>query len=185
MMKTPESDFELRAEDVMVSPVITISSKDTMQHAASIFLDKNISGAPVLNGGSFPVGVLTKTDITHYERDHVACASSGEDRSALRTLGALEAIAQGVGFHAEDEEESVSEWMTPKLFSVSKETSLRKVVKEMLEKRIHRVFVTEKNAVVGVITAFDLIRVLDKKLESESRELKTGINNTNKRRKNQ
>ncbi len=66
--------------------------------------------------------------------------------------------------------------MTPKLFSVSKETSLRKVVKEMLEKRIHRVFVTEKNAVVGVITAFDLIKVLDKKLELESGELKSGVN---------
>lgn len=184
MRKTNESDFELRAEDVMVSPVITISSKDTMQHAASVFLDKNISGAPVLNGGSFPVGVLTKTDITHYERDHVACASSGEDRGALRTLGALEAIAQGVGFHAESEEDAVSEWMTPKLFSVNKETSLHKVVKEMLKKRIHRVFVTEKSAVVGVITAFDLIRVLDKKLELELEGLKSRINYVNKRRKN-
>ncbi len=168
MKQTRKDDFQLHAEDVMVSPVITISSKDTMQRAASVFLDKNISGAPVLNGGAFPVGVLTKTDITHYERDHVACFSGGEDRGALRTLGALETIAQGVGFHTESEEDKVTEWMTPKLFSVKKETPLREIVKEMLKKRIHRVFVTEKNEVVGVITAFDLIRVLDKTLEFKS-----------------
>ncbi len=182
MRKIQRIDFELHAEDVMVSPVVTISSKDTMQHAASVFLDKNISGAPVLNGSASPVGVLTKTDITHYERDHVACASRGEDRGALRTLGALEAIAQGIGFHAEKEEDMVTEWMTPKLFSVNKETSLRDVVKEMLKKRIHRVFVTESREVVGVITAFDLIKVLDKTLELKSERLKV---TKNKRRKNQ
>ena len=151
----------IRAEMIMSRPLVTIGNNDTMRHAAAVFLDKNISGAPVFNHLQKPIGVLTKTDIVRYEREHAAAEATGE-RDALRTLGTLELIAKGAGFHRESEEDYVSRWMTPKVFAAGKMASLADVLREMSQRRIHRIFIQDEKTkkLIGVITTFDLMRFL-------------------------
>jgi len=150
----------LKAGDIMTTPVVMIRSHDTMQKAASVFLEKNISGAPVLDKRLKAVGVLTKTDITRYERDKIASWDALSARAPIRTLGTLELIAQSIG--AVGQKDCVSEWMTPKVIAVPKKAPFKKVVRDMISKRIHRLFVVEKkNRILGVITTFDLIKFLD------------------------
>ena len=112
------------AGEVMSKPVISLRSNDTIHHAAGVLLDKGISGAPVMNAVGQPVGVITKTDIARYEREHVAVHEGTPIREAMRTLGTLELISQTKGFHIESEDERIERWMTPRVFSVGKETSL-------------------------------------------------------------
>lgn len=53
---------KLKVKDVMVSPVITVRSDDTIEQAALLMEEHRVSGLPVLNGGSL-VGILTITDL--------------------------------------------------------------------------------------------------------------------------
>jgi CBS domain-containing protein len=55
---------------------------------------------------------------------------------------------------------TVDDLMTPMVFDVSEDTPLQTVAETMLKGRIHRVLVTHKNHLVGIITALDLIRVI-------------------------
>ncbi len=161
----------LKARDVMTSPVVFLKADENMRQAASALRKPGGSGAPVRAGQDQPVGVLTTSDIARYERDRVGTAEQGSHPGDPRTLGSMESVSRQSGFHVEDEEDMVGEWMTPKVFSVKTESSLSEVLEEMLRRRIHRVFVkTGKHGKLsGVITTFDLLRVLRSGLLSRAR----------------
>jgi len=53
---------KLKVKDVMVSPVITVRSDDTIEQAALLMEEHRVSGLPVLDGGTL-VGILTITDL--------------------------------------------------------------------------------------------------------------------------
>lgn len=160
--KTKKPSPLITAEQIMTQPVICIHTSDTVRHAASIFLNNNVSGAPVLNHLEEPVGVLTKTDILRYERDYVALRMTETMRQAMKTSGSLELIAAKHGFHEETEEDYVTHWMTPKIYTVSLNASLADVVREMNERRIHRIFIRNhmNSKITGVITTFDLLKFM-------------------------
>jgi CBS domain-containing protein len=144
----------LLARDIMSSPLFTLSADDTMRQAAGLFLDKNISGAHVVDAAGAPVGVLTKTDIIRYER-FAGAERDAELRDAMRTLDTLEVVSHGA--HADDR---VARWMTPRVIAVEEDTPISEVGRNMAAKKIHRVFVRERKTrrLAGVITSFDLIR---------------------------
>lgn len=148
----------------MSRPLITLRTDDTVQNAAAIFLDKNISGLPVINQSGVPVGVFTKTDIVRYEREYVAATGAHEMREHMQTLGTLEVVSQGIGLSANESSDLISNWMTPKVFEVSSNEPLPSVIQEMIRRRIHRIFVTDErtNRLTGVITTFDLMRHLSR-----------------------
>jgi len=151
----------LLARDAMSAPLVTLHVNDTMDHAAALFLDNGISGAPVLDDGGRAVGVLSKTDIVRYEREHVAVDQPQDVREAMRTLDSLEVIAQSRGFHAVTPEDRVGQWMTPKVFAVDEDAPLAEVARRAAEWKMHRVFVRGKGRkLVGVITTFDLMKRL-------------------------
>jgi CBS domain-containing protein len=50
--------------------------------------------------------------------------------------------------------------MTKEIVRVSPEATLREVSRTMLKQRVHRVLVVAQGNLVGVISTFDLVRVL-------------------------
>ena len=55
----------------------------------------------------------------------------------------------------------VRDIMTPVVFAVSPRTPARRVVSEMLSRRVHRLFVVDAEGIlVGVISATDVLRYL-------------------------
>ncbi len=50
--------------------------------------------------------------------------------------------------------------MTPTVYTVTDDTPLHKIAKTMIAGRIHRLFVTEKDVVVGIITTLDMLKIL-------------------------
>lgn len=163
-----------RAQDVMSPRVVTLCAGESMRRAAAVLLEKGISGAPVLGAQDKPVGVLTKTDIARYERDHVSVRNAGAGQEAMRTLGTLEAIGQDAGFHPESEEDKISEWMTPKVVAVARDAPMAQVIREMLERHIHRIFVRDgaSGRICGVITSFDILRFVQTLLDGDFRPRK-------------
>ncbi len=63
-------------------------------------------------------------------------------------------------FRVERENLLVRDVMTPEVFSVSQETSLPEMAAVMSENRLHRLFVTHGNRLVGIVSTLDILKVL-------------------------
>ncbi len=53
---------ELQVKDIMTRNPLTVSSEDTVEHAAQLMLENTISGLPVVDDGQL-VGILTQSDV--------------------------------------------------------------------------------------------------------------------------
>jgi len=50
--------------------------------------------------------------------------------------------------------------MTPTIFKVNEDTTVQEVADTLIRKRIHRVFVTREEKVVGVISTVDMLKII-------------------------
>ncbi len=53
----------LTAQDIMTREVITVGEDATVRELATLFLTKNISGAPVVDAAGRVIGVVTESDL--------------------------------------------------------------------------------------------------------------------------
>jgi CBS domain-containing protein len=70
------------------------------------------------------------------------------------------AVEELEGFQVEEPGLLVSEIMTPRVYSVDPATPVAEAAKMMREAHIHRVFVTDRGRVVGIVTTSDLLGLL-------------------------
>lgn len=143
------------ARDVMIHPVLAVRENWTVHELASYFTEKGISGAPVLDAAGRLSGVVSLSDIVDQvtqDREPPARASRGSEK--LYDPEDLRALA------IEDGGRLVSEIMTPTFFTIPDSTPLPKIARTMVAGRIHRLLVTRKSRVVGIVTTLDLLREL-------------------------
>lgn len=154
-MSTPES---LRASDVMSSPVLGIRPGDPVQKAAHKMAKHGVSALAVRDGKGRTVGVVSASDIVRYESSRTCLVMGEREYERLREEAA---VRIGSGFHMErQDDEAVSEIMTPEVVAVPPEAAVGHVAWLMGQKRIHRVFVEKGGRVVGIVTALDVARAL-------------------------
>jgi CBS domain-containing protein len=136
-----------------------VSVRDTasLREAVAFLVDKGISGAPVIDEAGRPVGVLSQTDILIHDRENVEGVTPGEYES-----GAPLPRSWWDDFQIERVDKTVvADLMTPAVFSVPLNAPVERVLEEMRDLNVHRLFVVDENGVlVGVITALDVIRHL-------------------------
>jgi CBS domain-containing protein len=105
----------MKARDVMVSPVVTLKAGDTVQAAAALFLEKGISGAPVVDAQDRVVGMVSEGDL-------LARVEAGTERRHswwLRLIASSEELAADyVRSHAR----RLDDVMTRNVISVSPDT---------------------------------------------------------------
>lgn len=127
----------LRVKDVMTRRVICVGEDQNMSEAAGLFLEKGISGAPVVDAEGCCVGMLSAFD--YVRRAHFT--QTAPDPSALTdTVGAE---------------------MSPQVRFVEPERTLLAAARLMCEKHVHRLPVLDlDNKLVGLITAMDVVAAL-------------------------
>lgn len=147
----------LTAKDVMNTKVITLRDDLTVQEASAFLVDREISGAPVCDAQGDLVGVVSLTDIAQVTSETDASTRPDFylrgweyhlDRDEMNQI------------HVHDEGLSVQDIMTPTVFTIPQDTSVAEIARTMVAGRIHRLFVTEGDDVVGIITTLDLLKVL-------------------------
>jgi CBS domain-containing protein len=145
------------ARDVMMSPVLTIREDRTVPELATFLTESSISGAPVLNSKGKLVGVVSVTDIAEDETSPAFRPESGfhfhgwegrMNREDLRNLR----ITDGAKL--------VRDIMTPTFFTIPDDTPVSEIARAMVAGRIHRLLVTRKGNVVGIVSALDLLKLL-------------------------
>ncbi len=142
------SKSRLLASDIMSRPLICLREGASMRKAASMMIEHAISGAAVVDGHGRPIGVLTKTDIVRYARD----------RSTSQ--GPIAAAERGTSLEPPSGPDTVCRWMTPQVFSVPATATAQELAREMLRRRIHRVFIrtARSGQLLGVVTTTDVLR---------------------------
>ncbi len=153
-------------DKVMSAPAITVPRTMSVESLVAFFLERSISGVPVVDDHSRPVGVVTKTDILREWQDR----GDLEEHEPLRVKrghsGQTDAERRGVmeelraGFHAERlTRTTAGEIMTPLTFTLPVGTPLARAAALMAFEGVHRLVVVDAaGKVVGVLSAIDILR---------------------------
>jgi CBS-domain-containing membrane protein len=148
------------ARDIMNSDVIAVATRMDLRDLARLFLEKGITGAPVIDEQGNLAGVISQTDLIHYSLtrpDHLVLESD------FYQTARMEGRHVPSGFQIEDTNTGcVADMMTPVVHSVSERASVESVAQMMMRKHIHRVIVRRGRKVVGVISAIDVLRAQGK-----------------------
>lgn len=176
-MRTTRSLFDVTAEELMSTEVMTISRHLSLGAAAYLLHQDQISGAPVVDESGRCVGVLSARDFLRWAAEHAPVAPAH----------AVTAPVEGVSTTGEgncpveislphDHPESVfSEWqqeeegphdpveayMTADVVTAQRSTTLAELARMMVDAHIHRLIITdEQRRPVGVVTSTDILAAL-------------------------
>lgn len=152
----PAAHRELTAKDVMHRRVVTVDPEMTLREAAQVFLDRCVTGAPVVDADGKLVGVVSQTDLIRYGQRAQPAPSE--------TPGYYhESDGEVLVSHMRAEPPAtvqVQEIMTPAAFLTEADTPIREVARFMLRRHVHRIIVTRHGRLAGIISSMDLLRAL-------------------------
>jgi CBS-domain-containing membrane protein len=150
------------AADIMTANPVSISDHASLQELVAVLTERSISGLPVIDAAGRPVGVVTQADVLIHDREKCEYAVPAPD---VRDWVDLESnphkLRDSGGRIMITDPAVVSDIMTPAVFSVSLDTPVRKVIEQLLDMKVHRLFVVDKGgALVGVISPLDVLRAV-------------------------
>ncbi|MFM7150267.1 MAG: HPP family protein [Gemmataceae bacterium] len=145
------------AAELMTANPLSLREDATLKEAVAFLVDRSISGAPVIDEAGRPVGVLTQTDVLIHDREEVDYIPAPE-----LEYGTPLPRSWWDDFQIEKVDTTpVRDLMTPAVFSVGMDVPAWKVISQMRDLNVHRLFVVDEQGVlVGVITAMDIVRTL-------------------------
>lgn len=129
MTTTPTSAAQTTIRQLMTEAPTTIGSDQTLAQAHKIMRERSLRHLPVLRAGKL-VGVLSQRDLYFVE------TVSGVDLAI----------------------DKVADAMSPDVFTVGPDDTLRDVARTMADRRLGSAVVMEGGRVLGIFTATDALR---------------------------
>lgn len=153
---------KLSAKDIMNPDVLAVGMDWSIDQLADYLVENSISGAPVISDEGKLQGVVSLTDIVRYKSIPATNVSSNDPHDYyIHSHERRYSPAEIETFSVEAESlVTVREIMTPMTFNVNEETSLQQIADAMLRGRIHRVFVTRDEVLIGIITTMDILEII-------------------------
>jgi len=145
--------------DLMNPDIMTVADEMTTDELARYLIEREISGAPVVDSQGHLIGVVSMTDIGRNMAEP-SDAMSSRDPSFYRDDAAdlsLEDLGQRF---VEERAVTVRDVMTPVIHKVPVTASVAEVARIMVEQHIHRLVVTQGKEPVGIITSMDLLKMV-------------------------
>lgn len=127
----------LKVKDVMTRRVVCVEQNQTLREAARLFLDKEISGAPVVDEQDCCVGMLSAIDYVRREQE-----LQEDTRQPTR-------------------DDRIRNSMSSRVRSVQPEQTLLTAARIMCEEHLHRLPVLSRDGKpTGLITCMDVVAAL-------------------------
>jgi CBS domain-containing protein len=136
--------------DVMTRRVFTLSTSDSFPKAVAFLLQKNISGAPVINKKGKVVGVISEKDLFH--KLFPSQKKFYKDISYYMNFDNIEFEARKV------RRLKMRKIMSKQVVTIAPDEHVLKAVSLFLTHDIRRVVVIEKGKMVGIVTTNDIYR---------------------------
>lgn len=145
----------MRVNKVMTKKVFTIPSGTTVREGARLLVEKETSGAPVVDDQGAVIGIVSEKDLFRAlypsEEEFMAAPEQWIEEKAL-----LDRARQGSS-------KIVDEVMTANVVAVTPDTTVIRVGAMMLARGIHRVLVMDQGALKGIVTRRDIYQTLFKR----------------------
>lgn len=124
----------LRVEDIMTSPVVAVTPMMTIKDVVHLFLEKKISGAPIVDQSGKVISVISQSDLIQF------VAVDGMDRHVNNYL-------------------TTRLPKTENVISVRRSDLIKEVFRQFLIKPVHRVIVTDDAGNPhGLVSKSDLLK---------------------------
>lgn len=136
----------LKLRDIMTRDVVSAASDLTIREAMELLSERHVSGAPVVDGGKV-VGVFSASDLLAFLADLSDTTPSLTFRRRKGRTTPLEDV-------------TVDEVMTRKVQALPPDCSVDEAAALMIKKQIHRVLVMEGDALLGIVSMFDVARAV-------------------------
>ena len=142
------------AKDIMIKDVITANGKDTLEDVARIFVEKNISGMPVVDDDHKVIGIISEGDLVYQQKplaqpmfinlfDGILQVDRKDFWEELNKMAAYE----------------VDQLMSKHVVTAHENTPINEIASLMINKKINRIpIVDDDGRLVGLITRQDIIR---------------------------
>ena len=152
MVVTTQPFFRMTAADLMSRHVVLVPQEMSLQGAARLLAQAQISGAPVVDCHGRCAGVISASDFVRafMEGKHKAVhAPHGAEEFCFPwTMRTPESMPEG----------TVSHHMTADPVTVSPQAEIGELAQNMLDAHIHRVIVVdEERRPVGVVSSTDIL----------------------------
>jgi len=117
--------------DIMTTGIRTMHRDTIVSEVEGIFVKRKISGAPLIDDSGRLVGFISKSDITRFD-------STGDDPGYAR----------------------VHEIASPIVITISPVTPIEEAAQKMLDEHVHHLVVVDEEAMVGMLSAFDFVKLV-------------------------
>jgi CBS domain-containing protein len=144
----------LKAKDIMTKDVITVKPTTTIEELARIFIEKKISGAPVVDDNGDLMGIVTENDlISQNKRLHIP--------TVVRLFDAFIMLERSSKIEKEIKKmaaATVDDICAKEVITVNEDTPVEDIATIMSEKKVHLIPVVKGKKIVGIIGKMDIIK---------------------------
>jgi CBS domain-containing protein len=144
------------AKDIMTREVITVSPDTSVEELGRLFIEKNISGAPVVDSEGKLYGIVTENDLIQREKKfHIP--------TIIRIFDAILPLERESKVEEEIRRMTatvVKEICTKEVITIEEDTPLGEIATIMSEKKVHLLPVLKEGRIVGIVGKKDVIRAI-------------------------
>ncbi|GGE67986.1 CBS domain-containing protein [Streptosporangium jomthongense] len=146
------------AYEIMTPSIKAVPQSWTMDRLARFLTDNEITGSPVTDESGEIVGIATLKDITEFRwnatRSDAGKELTTEEQQEARRLRMV--LFEEMGKVPVE----VRDIMTPIVLSVDERTPVRDIANIMMKEHLHRIFVTRDAKITGIVTTYDMLKVI-------------------------
>jgi CBS-domain-containing membrane protein len=143
----------MKASDVMVPDVITVTPESDVREVATLLLTNHISAAPVVDAAGRLVGMISEGDLIR----RAEAGTAHQHSWWLQILMGRELMA---GEFLREHSRRVGDLMTREVVSAAPDTPVADVATLLERHRIKRVPVVKDGRIVGIVSRANLIQAL-------------------------
>jgi CBS domain-containing protein len=144
--------------DVMTRDVQCVTADVSVEALTAMFIERGVSGAPVVDEEGLPIGIVTKTDLVRMQYEEAGDVEIDERPLHVRSRGVE--VELPPGFHAERiARATVGEIMMPLAFTLEETQPLAHACALMAVEGVHRLpIVGSDGKIVGILSSLDVLR---------------------------
>lgn len=144
-----------RVGDLMNPNVVCVRPDMSVRDVELLFGERRITGAPVVDEGGQPLGVVSQHDLIVHQAHRATAGSSGRFYTDVEDYRDLATAPVDVGTTL------VSAVMSRDVLSVERDASVAEAARLMRGRRVHRLLVTNRGLLVGIVSALDLLEAIE------------------------